>query len=141
MMKRVFGKKPVLKVGIFGKAGEEKHEDSDLTVLAIATFHEFGLGVPERSFIRAWCDAHEKEVEERLAHDSERAAKGEIPWEMVMERLGLFIQGGIQQLIADGIDPPLVASTIKRKGSSVPLINTGQLRSSISYQVADRESE
>lgn len=135
MVKRLFGKKPVLKVGIFGAKGDELHEDSDLSVLAIATFHEFGLGVPERSFIRAWCDANEKRVLDRLQKDSEKAAKGELEWETILDRLGLFIVGGIQEFIASNIPPPLAASTIERKGSSVALIDTGQLRSSITYAI------
>ena len=138
MMKRIFGKKPVVKVGIFGAKGDEPHEGSELTVLAIATFHEFGLGVPERSFIRAWCDSHQKDVEERLARDSQLAAKGEISWEQAMERLGLYIVGGIQEYIASNIPPPLADSTVKSKGSNVALINTGQLRSSVTYEVGDK---
>lgn len=131
MMARLFGKKPRLKVGIFGQAGDEQHEDSDLSVLAIATFHEFGLGVPERSFIRAWCDANQANVEERLHKDWELVVKGELQPEVALERLGLFIVGGIQSYIAEGIDPPLKY----REGT--PLINTGQLRSSITYALED----
>jgi hypothetical protein len=41
----------------------------------------------------------------------------------------------MQQRIADRIDPPNAASTIKRKGSSVPLIDEGILRTSILGQV------
>jgi hypothetical protein len=137
----IFGKKPLLKVGIFGEKGDEPHEDSDLTVLAVATFHEFGLGVPQRSFIRAWCDSHESEVLARLREDSERAIVGELTWEQVLNRLGLFIVGGIQEFISAGIDPPLAESTLRRKTvngriGNVPLINKGQLRSSITYALS-----
>ena len=34
-----------------------------------------------------------------------------------------------------GIAPPLKPATIARKGSSTPLINTGQLRSAITWRV------
>jgi hypothetical protein len=43
--------------------------------------------------------------------------------------------GVIKQRIANGIAPPNSPYTIARKGSSKPLIDTGQLRNSITYQV------
>lgn len=52
-----------------------------------------------------------------------------------LERVGLWAQGSIQQRISDGIPPPNAESTIRRKGSSTPLIDTGQLRTSIKYRV------
>src|SRR5262245_20440620 len=47
----------VLKVGILEAEAAEEHEDADgATVGEIAEIHEFGLGVPQRSFLRGWVD-------------------------------------------------------------------------------------
>ena len=54
-----------------------------------------------------------------------------------LELIGLFVKGLIQGRMSAGIPPPLKASTIARKGSSKPLINTGQLRASIDYEVRE----
>ncbi len=136
------GTKPVVKVGVFGaKAAEthlqEKPTGGSLTVGEIATIHEFGLGTcPERSFIRGWCDENEGNVVNFLAKESQRAITLKMPnFDQGLERLGLFCVSGIQVRIANGIPPALKQATIDRKGSSTPLINTGQLRSSITYEV------
>jgi hypothetical protein len=43
----------------------------------------------------------------------------------------------VQAYMVNGKFAPLKAKTIKRKGSSKPLIDTGQLRQSITYRVVD----
>ncbi len=132
------GKKPVVQVGIFGEKGAETHKDSDgLTVLEVGAFHEFGLGNnPERSFIRGWVDENESKVVEFLGKEVERATKnGAEDFDQGLERLGLFCQSGIQARMSQGIPPPLKKATVDRKGSTVPLIDTGQLRASITYKV------
>ena len=54
-------RRPGVTVGIHANAGaaakkERGKEASGETVLDVAIANEFGLGVPERSFIRAWFD-------------------------------------------------------------------------------------
>lgn len=131
----VSGKNASLKVGIFGAKAQET-EPNGKTLLEIATINEFGAGhVPERSFIRGYCDEHGAEVVAHVKADCERAVKMRIPFEVVLERLGLFVVGGIQKRISEGIAPPNAASTVAKKGSSTPLIDTGKLRAAIAYQV------
>lgn len=55
---------------------------------------------------------------------------------VALDRFGLWAVGEIQQRIADGIPPPNAQSTVDRKGSSTPLIETGQLRASIKHKVS-----
>jgi hypothetical protein len=127
----------IVQVGVFasGKGGDTKKQDDKLTVLEVAIFNEFGLGVPERSFIRAYVDANEKRIKEMCRVLALQVLAGKISQEQALELLGLKLVGEIQQRIADGIPPPNAPSTIKAKGSSVPLIDTGQLRSSITHRV------
>lgn len=106
-----------------------------LTVREVAAFHEFGLGVPRRSFIRDWYDPNVARIRARAARVSELVIRGERKAKQGGELLGLWAQGEIQQRIADGIGPKLELATIKRKGSNKPLIDTGQLRSSITFKV------
>jgi hypothetical protein len=55
--------------------------------------------------------------------------------DQVLEILGQRAVGQIQERIASGIAPANAPSTVAKKGSSTPLIDTGVLRSSITYQV------
>ncbi len=146
LRKRIFGfGKPQIATGILeaegaqpktAEPGEENAEP--VTVIDVADWNEFGTDeIPARSFIRAWFDQAEPEMREDLRKLMRGVAAGTHTKEQVLELLGVKAVGGIQKRIADGIDPPNAPETIERKGSSKPLINTGQLRSSVSYAIRE----
>lgn len=111
------------------------HVDSDLTVASIAYLNEFGIGVPERPFFRWVTKAKKKEIlvlTERLHH---RVKMGELTLKQALGLLGEFVSDLIKQRIVELRQPPNAPETIRRKGSSNPLIDTGQMRNSITYQV------
>lgn len=126
-----------LAVGILsdGKAGDDH---GGITVLFIASIHEFGApdaGIPARSFVRGYVDENGPKIRAVQAKLSRMALDGKISVPNALNQLGAFVAGGMQQRIADGIMPPLSPVTIEAKGSSTPLIDTGQLRSSITWLV------
>ena len=98
------------------------------------------IEIPERSFIRGTMDEKGKTIG-RIAHRLFRTVLlGQLTTHKALEVLGLFIQGQIRQRISRGIAPPLKPATIKRKtvngkAGTTPLIDTGQLRASIDFQV------
>ncbi|WP_252715295.1 hypothetical protein [Acinetobacter junii] len=55
----------------------------------------------------------------------------------IKQILGMQAAADVQMYMVNGKFAPLKAKTIKRKGSSKPLIDTGQLRQSITYKVVD----
>lgn len=127
---------PKVSVGIHEADGQHEAEGgSGLRVIDVAQIHEFGLGVPERSFIRAWFDENEDKAKEAMRRLLVSVVKGERKPEQAVELFAQWVVGQMQARIAKGISPPLATSTVLRKGSSVPLIHTGQLRSSISYEI------
>lgn len=130
---KAFGKGLTLTVGVHASEGEATQ--GRMTVAEIATINEFGLGVPERSFIRDWYDTNEATNRANLSKVAAAVLRGEYTPEAGLGRLGALFQGQIQARISGGIPPPNAASTIARKGSSTPLIDTGQLRSSILWRV------
>jgi hypothetical protein len=125
-------------VGVHAAEGAELRNGSALgeTVADIASEHELGLGVPERSFVRAYCDATALGIEADLRQGAKRAVSGGLTWAKAAELIGQKHAAGMQKYIADGkVSPPLSPITIAKKGSSTPLIDTGQLRSAITYTV------
>jgi hypothetical protein len=122
-------------VGVIdGKGGEKPHGNTGLTVGELADIHEFGLGVPERSFLRAWFDENRAQVQETLRAAHRQVLLGKLTPKRAGELIGLKFAGEIQKFIAEGhVQPPLSEQTVKKKGSSVPLIDTGQLRAAISW--------
>lgn len=117
-----------------GKKGKFKVILTGNTVVEIATIHEFGIGVPERSFIRAFVDENEALIKKKIRTLGKKVVKGTLSSKQALDILGVWLTGKIQSRIAKGIPPALAQATIDRKGSSKPLINTGQLRSSITHE-------
>ena len=107
-----------------------------VTILQIGIWNEFGtVNIPARSFVRAWFDESSGRMRAVLVPQMRHVVAGDITAEIALERVGLWAVGQMQFRIAQGIDPENAQSTIDRKGSSTPLIDTGILRSSLSYRV------
>ena len=106
-----------------------------MTVADVARWAEFGIGQPQRRWLGGWIDENRDALLERARIESRAVIAGDRTKPEALARLGLWIQGGIQQRIANGIEPPNAESTVERKGSSTPLIDKGQLRSSIANRV------
>lgn len=125
-----------LSVGVLGSEAAAQHEDTDLTVAEVAEIHEFGLGsAPRRSFLAGWFDEKRDEIENVVVKGGRALARGKLTMPALLEQIGGWAVGSIQERISNNIPPPNAAETIKRKGSSVPLIAKGQLRASITYRV------
>lgn len=132
-----------VEIGIVGDG--EKYKGTDITVLGVATVHEFGVNVvgkngkkiniPERSFIRSSYDANKQRIFE-FDKELERVLNLELSVDGFFNLIGEFAVGVIQNhLTSQVMSPPLAQSTIRMKGSSNPLIDTGQLRRSIDYKI------
>lgn len=123
-----------VKVGILSGTG--KHENSDLTVAEIGFTHEFGeLFFPERSFIRSTIQDKSREIKSVSSSEMKKILDGKSNTKKGLGILGAFTAGLIQEKFTVNDWQPNSLSTQKKKGSSMPLIDTGQLRSSISYRV------
>lgn len=122
-----------------GKANEPHASDGDepLTNVQIATWMEFGTDdIPERSFLRDTLTIKKAEIEASIAKRIGLALTGKISIDEVHERTGLQVVGMCQERIAQGIQPGNAPSTIAKKKSATPLIDTGQLRSAITHEVS-----
>lgn len=138
LVKRVFGLKTRARIDVGIIDGDRPHGNDGATVLEVGLYNEFGTDrIPARSFIRAWFDENEAKNREDLAKLMQSVVTGARTKEQILELLGARFVGEIQARIAEGIDPPNAKSTIERKGSSTPLIETGVLRSSISFRVVE----
>ncbi|HYQ47159.1 MAG TPA: hypothetical protein VER11_34550 [Polyangiaceae bacterium] len=133
-----------LSVGVHEAEGAQS-EDGETTVLDVAIFNEFGGengNPPRRSFVADWADENADEHKELLRRSQKAVIKGTLPsTEVALERLGLRFVGDVQKRMIAGIEPENAESTIARKGSSTPLIDQGQLLSSITHQVTTGSSE
>lgn len=128
-----------VKVGIIGAAAGEEHEGAGATNAEIGAAHEFGTAtVPERSWLRStFRDPEKREqlrrLQARLLRD---LMAGKINVLQAMGLLGAWGMGAIKATITrDGHFAPLKPATIARKGSSRPLVDTGQMVGAITWAV------
>ena len=134
LLKQLGARMPVSVVGIIGD-GSTRDDEGAPTNQQVGTWHEFGTGkIPKRSFIRDTFDINRADFNKRLKKVAAVVLDGADP-RLKMARFGLYAEGVIKKRIAAGIPPALADVTIKRKGSSKPLIHTGQLRNSIASEV------
>lgn len=135
--------KKVVQVGIFGKKNtrRDKEEQKILTNSEIGAIHEFGSfsrGIPARSFLRMPISTKGKEILKQIPDVSEQLSEG-TGVVVILKQLGISCMGIVQMAFASrgfGQWPPNTPATISRKGSSQPLIDTGQLRRSITSRVS-----
>jgi hypothetical protein len=121
-------------VGVHGDA--ERDDGGDALIIAGA--NEFGTDtIPERSFIRATVDTRRNDIANVVQKVAEKVADERVTPEAGMEIVGQWMQAAIRKRIQSNVPPPNAAITVSRKGSSHTLIDTGQLRQSITY-VVDR---
>ncbi len=142
MLRKVAKDRPYVVAGIRGQAGAQTYQSEGggdaISLVEIAAVHEFGSQdgrIPERSYMRSTFDARRDDYERGLRKALKSVVAGEADIDVELGRLGLVVSGDIQETIATLTDPPLAEYTIKKKGSSKPLIDTGRLKQSIDHEV------
>lgn len=112
---------------------------ADSTVIEYAAYHEFGApesGIPKRSFLRDPFDDDKGNVIKFM--DSLVKIESTLDADTIYKRAGEMAKGIVIRAFrsnGNGKWQPLKEATISRKGSSVPLIDKGQLFQSITYEV------
>ena len=125
-----------------GIQGSEAGADHDgMTNATLGAIHEFGapsVGIPQRSFIGATFDANRKKYERYLSNGIGKAIDTGGQPAHAFELTGELHKSDIINAINSGIAPPLAARTIARKGSSKQLIDSGQLKGSLTVRTENR---
>jgi phage gpG-like protein len=138
---RELAKGATVRVGVLDDATkqvEPGEEPSKLSLLEVAAVHEFGApaaGIPQRSFIRATIDARRADIARLQLALAKQVLTGKLTPDQALEQMGAKVAAWCQTRIAEGIGPALKPATIARKKSSKPLVDTGQLKSAITYRV------
>lgn len=96
------------------------------------------IKIPQRSFLRATVDEKQAQITKLATNAVKSVIEGTDP-EAVMRVVGQSIEGMVQKKITSGPFTPNAPSTIKRKRSSRPLIDTGHMRQSVRYKLISKE--
>lgn len=134
--RKLMKRKGLIKKGGTGKKSESKGKGA--TILEYAIFNEYGTSrIPKRPFFRLSVGTKkaQNEIKEYLNTQIENIISGELTGQGAYDNLGVFVVQKIKKTIMSGNFAPNDAKTIKRKGSSTPLIDTHSLYNSISYEI------
>lgn len=129
-----------VRIGVQGAKASERHEAyGAITNGELAVILEFGTAdghIPARPAITGTFEANRKILANEVAED----LKADINPKRALERAGLLAVNQIRSAITggSGIPPPNAPSTIRAKGSSRPLVDTGRYLNSIDYQYYDK---
>lgn len=119
-------------VGVHSDAGKDRN---GVTNALKAAVNEFGTDtIPERSFLRSTMAANRRAYMENIAKIAQSAIQGKRTPKKGMGLLGLKAQNDIKSRITSISTPANSAATIKRKKSSNPLINNGDMRESVRWK-------
>ena len=132
-------------VGIDEDAGN--HPDSGMTNAQLGALLNYGnpdnklFGNPAPIPARPWLLPGVQSGQQDIIDTFADGIKNDRPMDQVLEQVGAFAAGAVQQYMTDLQQPPNSAYTIAQKGSSNPLIDTGALRASVTYKVTNEKPD
>lgn len=128
-----------LEVRVGFQRGEASEEDGT-DMCDVAAYNELGTDhIPARPFIRQSVDDNESKINSFLKGEVKDFAKGKSA-EQILKEIGIFQKDLMQDKITSGSFEPNAPSTIKKKGSSKPLVDTGRMRQSVNYVIQKKGS-
>lgn len=115
-----------------GSGREPFSEMSELVCVGAA--NEFGTKrIPERSFLRSATDENVRSVENVKDKEYSKLLSGTINHKQALSGVGEFLTGKVKLKIRNLKMPMNAPSTIARKKSANPLVDTGQMVQSIQH--------
>lgn len=135
LINRAIGLRDSVLVGL--PEGSVDSDGDDLVLIGAA--HEFGSisrNIPARPFLRPALRKNVNKYGRILQQKATAILLGRMSLHQALSLVGQAAQADVQKYIVahQGFDP-LKPATIKRKKSSKPLIDTGQMRQSIRYRI------
>lgn len=146
VLHHLYAANKAVKVGILENA---TNADTGASIAEYAYWNEFGTKdeeeqevIPARPFFRnaisdnsdTWAKSISSQLKTMGVTDKNVVEKA-------LKRTGQLMRSDIQQSISKGEFKPLKPATIKRKGKATPLVDTGDMRNAISYEVTDSRGE
>ena len=123
-----------LEVAIGFQSGSDSYDDGT-DVCDVAIYNEFGTStIPPRPFMKQSFESNADNINKHVQNSYKQLEAGSTA-EAITQSVGTMAKGVIQDYIANGEFVPNAPSTIARKHSSRPLIDTGLMRQSVNFVV------
>ena len=129
---------------LVGLPGRNSPMHKETTVAKLGVIHEFGSpanGIPARPFMAQTAQKHRRNTVELLKRNAKAVLNRQQSPKQGLGRIGVVYEGYIKDTIRNGDFVPNAPSTVRMKGSSRPLIDTGLMRASVTSVVADDKAK
>lgn len=132
-----------VEIGVFDTS---QRFDTPASNVQIAGWMEFGTRtkderthVPARPFLSTTLDDHAEEIFVKASELEAAVLDGRMTNDVALNNMGDFVAKLVKQTIDRGHPswPPLAAETIRRKGSSRPLIDTRSLYEAVTFRIVE----
>lgn len=123
-----------------GSAGVGVAYPDGTQVAEVAMENQYGSvskNIPARPFMSEGIVEAAKVTRPIIERLAPKIAQGKVTPAQILEHCGAPAVGAVQEKITDGDWVPNAPLTVRLKGSSKPLIDTGLMRQSITYLVRD----
>lgn len=117
---------------------ENARGDGDINNATLGAIQHFGT-MDGHIPARPWLDVGVAQSTKEYLQIIIDGVQDGLTMRQIHEQLGLVAQASVQQYMVDLRTPPNTASTVAQKGSSNPLIDTGELRQSVTYKIVQAE--
>lgn len=118
-----------------GYQAGEVLDDRGVDMAQIAMWNELGTSTaPSRPFLRKSVDENADTIRAMCTQQLKAVSSGGTA-EQSLKQIGVFAVGLVQEKIESGSYEPNAPSTIRKKKSDKPLIDTGKMRQSVKYVV------
>lgn len=131
----------ILKTNLKGQK-EKQTEEQYVADIAWKNDHgSFAEKIPTRPFGSTMISRYSSKIRKLINREMKAYTEGQQSLEKAYNRIGLACAGYMKDNLTNGNWKANAPLTIFLKGSSKPLIDTGQMRQSITYIVKDKNSE
>lgn len=93
------------------------------------------ITIPERAFLRNGFDTNKDDVMKNAEQVLPSVLDGSLSTDEFLKMIGIILSSDIKDFAQQLDSPPLHPFTVKRKGSTNPLVDTGDMIGSITYEV------
>lgn len=124
-----------IEVGFDEIASNIVYESSGERLGDIAEKNEFGIGVPERSFMRRTIERNQDEYQDLTQHKLSDIYQGNLSVNSALKKIGAEVKENMKSAIVEFDTPRNAPATIQKKGFDAPLIHTGRMLKEIDYKV------
>lgn len=119
------------------KDGENSKPIDMAQLASVLNFGTTDGRIPPRPFISETLDLNLDAVTETIEKIKSKIFEGKLTASKGLAQLGAYYKGLMQRTIREEVWQANAESTIAKKGSSTPLIDTSQLRQSVDFEVVE----